>query len=76
MYKVRFFIFFYKCEDINSHMYGQYGTWSKTLPNNMYVSEQVSISNNEYKASEVNILSFNEVSEVDYNNFFNKTKVK
>lgn len=52
-------------------MYGQYGNWSKTLPSNTFVAKEVAKSS-EFKAGQVNILSFNEVTADDYNSFFDK----
>lgn len=70
--KMRWFIFFYRCENQRCNMYGQYGNWSEKLLSNTFVSEQVALNHDEFTAGQVSILSFNEVSESDYNNFFDK----
>jgi hypothetical protein len=68
---MRYFIFFYKCQSQSGSMYGQYGNWSKTLPSNTFVAKEVAKSSG-FKAGQVNILSFNEVTADDYNSFFDK----
>ena len=66
---MRYFIFFYKCQNTTSSQYGQRGYYGKSLPSLRKVSELVEDSS-AYSKSQVNILSFNEVTEEDYGNFF------
>ena len=68
---MRYFIFFYKCQDSHSMQQGQQGVAGKKLPSSKHVKMAVS-NNNTYSPDQCNILSFNEVSEEDYNSFFDK----
>ena len=70
---MRYFIFFYRCEDKFSHQYGQQGYYSDTLPSFLDIFNMVAESS-DYSEEEVNILSYNEVSEEDYYNYFNSRK--
>ena len=66
---MRYFIFFYKCQDIHSIQHGQQGVIGKKFPSSKIIKIAIS-DNNTYLPDQCDILSFNEVSEEDYNSFF------
>jgi hypothetical protein len=68
---MRYFIFFYRCQDSQSTQYGQQGVAGKKFPTSKLISVAIS-DNNTYLPSQCTILGFNEVSEEDYNSFFDK----
>ena len=68
---MRYFIFFYKCQDSHSMQHGQQGVAGKKFPSSKHVRMAVS-NNNTYSPDQCSILGFNEVSEEDYNSFFDK----
>lgn len=71
---MRYFIFFYKCENNFYHNSGMYGTRTELLPSNTFVSEQIAKFEPDYTESQVNIVGFSEVAKADYDSFFDKTK--
>ena len=67
---MRYFIFFYKCRNRNSTQYIQAGHIGTKLPSSK--SMQHEVSNDSYSYGDCNMLSFNEVSEEDFNSFFDR----
>lgn len=71
---MRHFIFFYKLQNQSGHAYGQYGVWSEKLPSQSFICDEIiKQAVDFYLSREVNILGFNEVSEDDYNSYFDKS---
>lgn len=70
--KMRYFIFFYRCQNESHTMYGQYGFKAEKLPPLPAICEGVALTDTDFTAGQVAILGFNEVSKDDYNSFFDK----
>jgi hypothetical protein len=68
---MRYFIFFFMCQNGRATQHGQQGVAGKKLPRSELIIAAIS-DNNTYLPSQCAILGFNEVSEEDYNSFFDK----
>jgi hypothetical protein len=68
---MRYFIFFYRCQNRTSTQYIERGHVGTKLPSTNFMQRIISDGNN-YNFGQCAILSFNEVSEEDYNSFFSK----
>ena len=68
---MRHFIFFYKLTDSTSSQYGNCGFHSEKLPRHSDVC-RFAAKHGSYAESECNLLGYNEVTEEDYNSFFEK----
>ena len=68
---MRHFIFFYKLTDSTSHQYGNCGFHAEKLPRHSDVCH-FATKYNEYAAKQCCLLGYNEVTEEDYDSFFEK----
>jgi hypothetical protein len=68
---MRYFIFFYRCQDEKSKQYGEQGYIGEILPSSAVISKFIA-DNTRYTPNKCALLSFNEVSEQDYNSFFGR----
>jgi hypothetical protein len=68
---MRYFIFFYRCQDYKSIQYGEQGYIGECLPSSAIISVFIS-DNTGFTPPKCALLSFNEVSKQDYNSFFEK----
>jgi hypothetical protein len=71
---MRYFIFFYKNTDSTSHQYGNCGWHSEKLPRHSDVCD-FATRHGGYAAKQCNLLGYNEVTEEDYDSFFDKEEV-
>jgi hypothetical protein len=71
---MRHFIFFYKRSNNKSHQYGTCGVHSETLPKARDVFKSLA-NTSDFKEGDCAILSYNEVTEEDYESFFGEEEV-